>query len=60
MSKVFRGLDYQGRHPQPAEAATEIGADDGLDGTGIVRAVIYGLVAWFAFAAAAVTVWSVK
>lgn len=61
MSKVFKGLDYQGRFPQAAEAATEVGAEqEGIDGTGIVRAVIYGLVAWFAFAAAAVTVWGVQ
>lgn len=60
MSKVFHGLDYQGRH-EAAHAATEVGAEqEGLDGTGIVRAVIYGLVAWFAFAAAAVTVWGVQ
>jgi hypothetical protein len=25
--KVFKGLDYQGRHPQAAEAATEVGAE---------------------------------
>ncbi len=61
MSKVFHGLDYQGRYPQAAEAATEVGAEqEGLDGTGIVRCVIYGLVAWFAVAMAAVTVWSVQ
>lgn len=60
MNKIFRGMDYQGRYPEAGHAATEIGADDGLDGTGIVRAVIYGLVAWFAFAAAAVTVWGVQ
>jgi hypothetical protein len=28
MSKIFKGLDQQGRHPEAAEAATEIGVDD--------------------------------
>lgn len=54
--KVFQGLDYQGRHPQAAEAATEVGADD-TDGSGIVWGVLYGLIAWLACALVALTVW---
>lgn len=56
MSKVFKGLDYQGRHPEAAEAATEVGADDtsaAAEGGWIVWAVLYGLIAWLAIA----TVW---
>ena len=36
MGKVFHGLDYQGRFPQAAEAATEVGADDPLEGAGVI------------------------
>jgi hypothetical protein len=28
MTRILKGLDQQGRHPEPAEAATEIGVDD--------------------------------
>jgi hypothetical protein len=28
MKKLPKGLDYQGRYPEAAEAATEVGADD--------------------------------
>lgn len=28
MNKLPKGLDQQGRHPEAAEACTEIGADD--------------------------------
>jgi hypothetical protein len=28
MSKMPKGCDYQGRYPEAAEAATEVGVDD--------------------------------
>jgi hypothetical protein len=28
MKKLPKGLDYQGRYPEAAEAATEVGIDD--------------------------------
>jgi len=36
MSRLPKGLDQQGRHPEAAEAATEVGAadDDGLETVG--------------------------
>ena len=33
---IPKGCDQQGRHPEAAEAATEIGADDGLETVGQV------------------------
>lgn len=38
MGKVFHGLDYQGRFPQAAEAATEVGADERneIEGAGVI------------------------
>ena len=40
---IPHGCDQQGRHPQAAEACTEVGADDDdlACATGIVRAVIW-------------------
>jgi hypothetical protein len=42
------GCDQQGRHPQAAEACTEVGADDDdlACATGIVRAVCWSLAIW--------------
>jgi hypothetical protein len=38
------GCDQQGRHPQAAEACTDLGADDDLAcAGGIVRAVLWSL-----------------
>lgn len=49
MSKVFHGLDYQGRHVEAAEAATEVGADerDEMEGAGVIVApvVVLALIA---------------
>lgn len=42
MNKLPQGCDYQGRHPEAAEAATEIGADDGPEALG--RVVVFGAV----------------
>lgn len=42
MSKLPQGCDYQGRHPEAAEAATEIGADDLPEAVG--RVVVFGAV----------------
>lgn len=33
-SMIPKGCDQQGRHPEAAEAATEVGADDGLETVG--------------------------
>jgi hypothetical protein len=58
--KVFKGLDYQGRH-EAAHAATEVGAEQqGPDGSSIVWGVLYGLIVWLAVSMAAITVWSVR
>ncbi len=48
--KVFKGLDYQGRHePEAAHAATGEGEDySEPDGSGFVRGVAWCLVAWVA------------
>jgi hypothetical protein len=58
--KVFKGLDYQGRHPQAAEAATEVGADEEPAGERFVKGLIWCLVAWLCVGAAAVTVWGIR
>ena len=53
------GCDQQSRYPtrpQPAEACTEIGADDNSPGESMVLGVLYGLVAWLAIAAFAFVV----
>lgn len=34
MSKLPKGCDYQGRHPEAAEAATEVGVDNGPEALG--------------------------
>jgi hypothetical protein len=52
MNKMPKGCDYQGRFPEAAEAATEIGVDDApesfgklmLLGLGVV--VLVGLIAF--------------
>ena len=53
MKKLPKGLDYQGRYPEAAEAATEVGVDDDaveslgrlvLLGLGVV--VLVGLIAF--------------
>jgi hypothetical protein len=41
MSKMPKGLDYQGRYPEAAEAATEIGVDDAPESLGTL--VVLGL-----------------
>ena len=42
MSKIFKGLDQQGRYPEAAHSATEVGTDDdALDSLG--RLVLLGL-----------------
>ena len=42
---IPQGCDQQGRHPQAAEACTEVGADDDdlACATGLVRAVIWSV-----------------
>lgn len=42
MNKPFKGLDQQGRYPEAAEAATEVGVDDGPEtlGTLMVAGVL--------------------
>ena len=41
MSKMPKGCDYQGRYPEAAEAATEIGVDDAPESLGTL--VVLGL-----------------
>jgi hypothetical protein len=41
MSKMPRGCDQQGRYPEAAEAATEIGVDDAPESLGTL--VVLGL-----------------
>jgi hypothetical protein len=41
MSKMPKGLDYQGRFPEAAEAATEVGIDDAPESLGTL--VVLGL-----------------
>jgi hypothetical protein len=36
MSKLPKGLDQQGRHPEAAEAATEVGVEDLPEAVGSV------------------------
>ncbi len=49
---IAKGLDDQGRRPEAAHAATEVGADDDLScASGVVYAVIASISIW-AFAAA--------
>lgn len=42
MNKLPKGLDQQGRHPEAAEACTEVGVDDGPETLGSV--VLMGVV----------------
>jgi len=42
MNKLPKGLDQQGRHPEAAEACTEVGVDDGPEALGSV--VLMGVV----------------
>lgn len=56
---IARGLDRQGRHPEAAHAATDLGTDDpdGLNAArGLVRALIWSLCVWFVGAVALVAV----
>jgi hypothetical protein len=48
--RQLQGLDYQGRHPEAAHAATDMGVDrdDLACAAGIVRAVIWALLLWLA------------
>jgi hypothetical protein len=39
--RLPKGLDYQGRYPEAAEAATEVGADDAPESLG--KLVVLGL-----------------
>ena len=41
MKKLPKGCDYQGRYPEAAEAATEIGVDDAPESLGTL--VVLGL-----------------
>jgi hypothetical protein len=41
MNKMPKGCDYQGRFPEAAEAATEVGADDAPESLGTL--VVLGL-----------------
>ena len=41
MKKLPKGCDYQGRYPEAAEAATEIGVDDAPESVGTL--VVLGL-----------------
>jgi hypothetical protein len=41
MKKLPKGCDYQGRYPEAAEAATEVGADDAPESLGTL--VVLGL-----------------
>ena len=55
---IARGLDQQGRQPDPAEACTDLGAQpDDLDcARGILRALHWALAIWLVGIAAAVAV----
>ena len=44
LNRIPRGCDQQGRHPQAAEACTELGADD-EDPLRAARGVVWGVVA---------------
>lgn len=53
MAKICKGLDMQGRYPEAAHAATDIGHDD-MEGAGVIvtPVVILALIAVISF-----TVW---
>ena len=56
MSKMFKGLDQQGRYPEASEAATEVGTDDdALDSVNSLVLLGLGIVA-LVFAIAIVVV----
>ena len=48
---VRNGLDYQGRAPEAAHAASEYEDDTGDAGEGIVRAIGWAILAWCLVAA---------
>jgi hypothetical protein len=53
MSRIPNGCDQQGRHPEAAEAATEIGIDDTPESLGKLAALglcVVGLVVLIALA----------
>lgn len=56
LNRIPRGCDQQGRHPQAAEACTELGTDDDIDplrcARGVVWAVIAALLIWCGIALA--------
>jgi hypothetical protein len=45
MKKLPKGLDQQGRYPEAAEAATEIGVDDAPESLGTLVVLGLGVVA---------------
>ena len=52
MKKLPKGCDQQGRYPEAAEAATEVGADDGPEALGavvLIGAAIVAVVGVIAF-----------
>lgn len=56
MSKMFKGLDQQGRYPEAAHSATEVGTDDdALESLGSLVLLGLGIVA-LVFAIAIVVV----
>jgi hypothetical protein len=56
MSKMFKGLDQQGRYPEAAHSATEVGTDDdALDSVNSLVLLGLGIVA-LVFAIAIVVV----
>ena len=42
MTKILKGLDQQGRYPEAAHSATDVGADDDA-GESLGRLVLLGL-----------------
>lgn len=52
MNKLPKGLDQQGRYPEAAEAATELGVDDGPVGIGsivlmgVIIVAVFGVIAF--------------
>jgi hypothetical protein len=56
MKKLPKGLDQQGRYPEAAEAATEIGIDDAPESLGTLVVLGLGIVALVGVIALAVGV----
>jgi hypothetical protein len=57
---LAHGLDMQGRHPEAAHAATDLGANDpdfGNGARGIVFGLMLALFGWFIVALAALAIW---